>query len=105
MNITSFLVGFFFGLPLLILCLKLFKGKFMGVTNRYFAGTLYGLWIWLILILLLFVDAKYNLAGLVNSDQGFGVFTVIFSSWTLYGFLVSGLLAGFISAKMLRRKA
>ena len=100
MNLSSFFVGFCFGLPLVILCMKLFKGKFLGIDNRYFAGTLYGFWIWGVLMLLLFIDGKYDLLGLVNGDDGLAVVTVISSS--VRGFIASGLLAGVISAKILR---
>jgi len=91
------IVGFF---PVLLL-LKLTGGKFFVITNTYFAGVLYGFWIWVVLMLLVYLDLRLELLGLANSEQGTGLIGITTAS--IRGFLLGGLAAALVWKKVFRK--
>ena len=99
------LVSFFFGLivsvfPAAIL-LRRTGGRFFVIRNTYLSGALYGFWLWVILMLLLYADLRLDLIGLAGAGGDFGTIAVMTSS--LRGFLAGGLLAAVLTEKVLRK--
>lgn len=101
MNLLTFFFGFIVAVPCTLLLLKLAKGRFFVIDNTYFAGTLYGFWTWVLLALLLYLDLRFDFAGIANGEQGPGLVTVVTAS--IRGFVVGGLAAALIWKKILRR--
>ncbi len=98
------LFPFFFGLvvaffPVLLL-LKLFRGRFAIISNTYFAGALYGFWLWVLLMLAFYLDARYELVGYANSERGVGLISVFTAS--IRGFLAGGLAAALVWKKVFK---
>ena len=98
------LLPFFFGLVLgffpALLLLKLARGRFLLIANTYFAGALYGFWLWALLMLLVFLDARFELVGYVGSEQGVGMVAVATASFR--GFIAGGLAAALVWKKVFR---
>lgn len=98
------LFPFFFGLvagffPVLLL-LKLSGGRFFIITNTYFAGALYGFWLWALLMLAFYLDATYALVGYAGSERGIGLIAVLTSS--IRGFIAGGVAAALIWKKVFK---
>jgi len=98
MNLWSFFFGLIVCAPFAFLCLRLSKGRFLMITNIYFAGALYGFWCWMLSMFFLYLDSLYDFAGIVRSDQGFSIFAVF--SGAHAGFITGGLLAAWFSSKV-----
>jgi hypothetical protein len=98
------LLPFFFGLVLgffpVLLLLKLFRGRFFVVTNVYFAGALYGFWLWALLLLAFYLDARFKIVGYAASERGVGLIAVLTSS--IRGFIAGGVAAALIWKKVFR---
>lgn len=100
MNLFPFFFGLVVGFFPVLFFLKLSRGKFFIITNTYFAGVLYGFWLWVFLMLLLYLDVRFDLAGYANSEQGIGL--VAISTASIRGFLVGGLAAALVWKKVFR---
>lgn len=101
MDLLTFFFGFIIAVLGALLLLKVAKGRFFIIDNAYFAGALYGFWLWVFLTLLLYLDLRFDLVGVANGEQGSGLIAVLTSS--IRGFVVGGLAAGLIWKKVLRR--
>lgn len=98
MNLWSFFFGLIVSTPFAFLCLRLSKGRFMMINNVYFAGALYGFWLWMLSMFFLYLDSRYDFAGISRGDQGFSVFAVFSAAHA--GFITGGLLAAWFSTKV-----
>ena len=98
MNLWSFFFGLIVCTPFAFLCLRLSKGRFMMINNIYFAGALYGFWLWILSVFFLYLDSRYNFAGIVLSEQGFSIFALFSGGHA--GFITGGLLAAWFSTKV-----
>ncbi len=98
------LFPFFFGLVVgffpVLYFLRLSRGKFFIITNAYFAGVLYGFWLWVLLMLVVFLDLRYDLVGFASSEQGVGLISILSSS--VRGFILGGLAAALVWKKIFR---
>lgn len=98
------LLPFFFGLVLgffpIMLLLKLARGRFFIITNTYFAGVLYGFWLWVLLMLVIYLDIRFDIVGYANSEEGIGL--VAISTASIRGFLVGGLAAALVWKKVFK---
>ncbi|TFG36714.1 MAG: hypothetical protein E4H45_00465 [Nitrospirales bacterium] len=103
MNIWAFLLGLIIGVFPLMLIFKFFKGKFLFVTNPYIKGAMFGFLLWSVINVFVYFEARYNMFGLVSMEEGFGTIVIVTSS--LQGFITAGLVAAFISIRMLKNKA
>lgn len=103
MNIWAFLLGLIIGVFPLIVIFKFFKGKFLFVTNPYIKGAMFGFLLWSVINVFVYFEARYNMFGLINMEEGFGTIVIVTSS--LQGFITAGLVAAFISIRMLKNKA
>ncbi len=96
-----FIKGLFFGiiisLPVSLILLRVFKGRFFMITSPYFAGALYGFWLWIVSLLLLFLDAVYGFAGIASSETGLGLMAILTSAHG--GFITGGILAALVTEK------
>lgn len=98
MNLWSFFFGLIVCAPFAFVCLRLSKGRFMMINNIYFAGALYGFWLWLLSMFFLYLDSRFNFAGVVHSEEGFAIFALFTSAHA--GFLTGGLLSAWFSTKI-----
>jgi hypothetical protein len=103
MNVWAFLLGLIIGVFPIMLIFKFFKGKFLFVTNPYIKGALFGFLIWSVINVFIYFEARYNIFGLISMEEGFGTIVIVTSS--LQGFITAGLVAAFISIRMLNKKA
>jgi hypothetical protein len=103
MNIWGFLVGLFIGIIPLLLILKSFRGKFLFISNSYIKGALFGFLLWAIINIFLYLEARYEIFGLLKGEEGLSSMVLITSS--LRGFITAGLLAALISNKLWKDKA
>lgn len=101
MGLLPFFFGFIIAVPCATLILKVAKGRFFIIDNPYFAGVLYGFWLWALLTLGFYLDLRFDILGFANAEQGLGLLSVITSS--LRGFLIGGLAGALIWKKLLRR--
>lgn len=101
MSLLPFLFGLVLGFFPVLLLLKLFKGRFFVVANTYFAGALYGFWLWALLMLAFYLDARYGIVGYAGSEQGVGLVAVLTSS--IRGFIAGGLGAALVWKKVFRK--
>lgn len=96
---------FFFGLVLgffpVLLLLKTFRGRFFVVENAYFAGALYGFWLWALLMLAFYLDARFEIVGYAGSEKGVGMIAILTSS--IRGFILGGLAAAVVWKKVFRK--
>jgi hypothetical protein len=102
MNIWGFLFGLIIGIFPLMLIFKFFKGKFLFFTNPYIKGAASGFLLWSITNVFIYFEARYNVFGLISMEEGFGTIVIVTSS--LQGFITAGLVAAFISIRILRKK-
>lgn len=103
MNIWAFFLGLIIGVFPLMLILKVFKGKFMFVTNPYIKGALFGFLLWNVINIFIYFEFRYNMFGLIDMEEGFG--TIVMLNSSLQGFITAGLVAAFISTHMWKKKA
>lgn len=93
--------GLFFGvvlsLPVSFALLRVFKGRFFMISSPYFAGALYGFWLWIASLLLLFLDAMYGFAGIASGETGLGLMAILTSAHG--GFITGGILAALVIQK------
>lgn len=104
MTIWAFLVGLIVGFFPIFLILRLYKGKLLFISNTYSKGALMGFLFWLLIIVLLNIEAQYSLSGLLESGEGFGTIVVLTSPATGFGFITAGIAAAFASQKLKHRK-
>ena len=102
MNIWAFLMGLIIGVFPLMLIMKFFKGKFLFVANPYIKGAIFGFLLWSVINVFLYFEIRYNIFGLLGSEEGFST-VVIFTS-SLQGFITAGLVAAFISIHILKKR-
>lgn len=100
MSLFPFFFGLVFGFFPVLFLLKLFRGRFFIITNTYFAGALYAFWLWVLLMLLLYLDMRFDLVGFANSEQGIGLIAI--STASIRGFLIGGLVAALVRKKVFR---
>jgi hypothetical protein len=103
MNIWAFLLGLIIGVLPLMLMMKFFKGKFLFVANPYIKGTIFGFLLWSVINIFIYFEVRYNMFGLLSSEEGFS--TVVMFTSSLQGFITAGLVAAFISQHMWKKKA
>ena len=94
MFIKSFFFGFIVSLPLALILLRIFRGRFFFITSPYFAGALYGFWIWVISMAFIYLDALHNFAGIASGETGFAFMALITSGHA--GFISGGILAALV---------
>lgn len=71
---------------------RLFRGRFLFVTNPYLKGALMGFLLWVVIAVLFYFDGVTGFLGILNTESGFAVFSLFTSS--LHGFLTAGILVG-----------
>ena len=102
MTIWSFLVGLLLGIIPLLLILRSFRGKFLFISNPYIKGALFGFLLWTIINVCLYLEARYEIFGLLRGEEGLSSMVLVTSS--LQGFITAGLLAALISNKLWKGK-
>ncbi|MEW6602326.1 MAG: hypothetical protein AB1499_15240 [Nitrospirota bacterium] len=102
MNIWGFFLGLIIGVFPVLFILKLFKGQFLFIVNPYIKGGLFGLILWCGINVFLYLEARYNMLGLMRGEEGFGTMLLLTSS--LQGFITAGIIAAFISVKLLKNQ-
>jgi hypothetical protein len=103
MNIWAFLLGLIIGVFPLMFILKVFKGKFLFVTNPYIKGAIFGFLIWSVINVFIYFEVRYNMFGLIGMEEGFG--TIVMFTSSLQGFITAGLVAAFLSIHIWKKKA
>ena len=103
MNIWAFLLGLIIGLFPLIFILKVFRGKFLFVTNPYIKGAIFGFLLWSAINVFIYFEVRYNIFGLIGTEEGFG--TIVMFASSLQGFITAGLAAAFISMHIWKKTA
>ena len=88
MFIMSLFIGLVVSLPLSLILLKVFRGRFFVITSPYFAGALYGFWLWVISLALLFLPAFREFAGIAMS--------LVMNGFAGAGFISGGILAALV---------
>ncbi len=61
-----------------------------------------GFLLWVVINVLLYIEARYNLVGLLGGEEGFATMILLTSS--LPGFITAGIAAVFVSQKLQARK-
>jgi hypothetical protein len=102
MNIWGFFLGLIIGVFPLLLIFKFVKGNFLFIVNPYIKGAVFGVLLWGSINLFLYLEAKYNMLGLMRGEEGLSTMVLLTSS--LQGFITAGLIAAFISVKLLKKK-
>jgi hypothetical protein len=102
MNIWGFLVGLIIGIVPLTIALKLLKGRRFLFQNPYLKGAVLGVIAWLILNLLLYIEASYEILGILRGEEGYGTVMMVTSS--LQGFITAGIAAAVINEKVIRKR-
>lgn len=95
MSIWGFLLGFILGLFPLMFIIRLLEGKILFVRNIYVRGAIFGFLLWAVINVLIFIEVKYNLFGLAETEEGISTIALVANS--LQGFLSAGLAAAFFS--------
>jgi hypothetical protein len=103
MNIWAFLLGLIIGVFPLMLILKIFKGKFLFVTNPYIKGAIFGFLLWSAINAFIYFEFRYNMFGFLDMEEGFG--TIVMFTSSLQGFITAGLVAAFLSMHMWKKKS
>jgi len=98
MNWKGIVFGFFLSLFPIIILFKIFRGRFLFVSNRYMKGALMGLVLWLLCYLLFYIDAVSGAIGILSSESGFALFALLTSS--IQGFITAGIVVGAFSNKL-----
>ncbi len=102
MNLWGFFLGLIIGIFPLLFILRVLKGKFLFVVNPYIKGAIFGFLLWGMINVFLYIEAKYNMFGLMSREEGFSTMVLLTSS--LQGFITAGIIAAFISVKLLKNK-
>lgn len=92
MDLKSIFFGFVLSLFPLMVLFRVFRGKFLFVTNPYLKGALMGIVLWVVIAVLFYLDGITGFIGILHSESGFAVFSLFTSS--LHGFLTAGLVVG-----------
>ena len=95
MTLWGFLVGLILGFFPVMWLLTIRSIRF--IENVYLRGALFGTGIWLLLNLLLYMEARFSVLGILGGEHGFGSMMILSSS--LQGFLTAGILAAFVLKK------
>jgi hypothetical protein len=103
MNLWGFLVGLIIGFFPVLLILKSLKGKLIFFENVYIKGAISGFFLWGVINVFLFFEARYDMFGLLRGEEGYATMVILTSS--LQGFITAGLLAAFISKKIGKNSA
>lgn len=102
MQFISHLVYFFFGLLVSLfpvyLCLKIFRGRFLFVENRFMKGALFGFLLWVLVNVLFSLEARYGFVGILGGKGG-EVMLLFSSPVVSWGFISGGLLMGAVSKR------
>ena len=98
MTIMALLFGLIAGFFPMFFFFRFYKGKVLFIENTYMKGALLGFLIWVVVNVLLYFDARYNLVGVLAGDEGFGTMILLTSS--LPGFITAGIVAAFASQKL-----
>jgi len=96
MTLWGILVGLILGFIPIMYLLKVRRLRF--VENPYLRGVILGAGLWLLLYLVLYIEARYSVLGFLEGEQGFGTMMILSSS--LQGFLTAGIISAFILKKM-----
>ena len=102
MTILASLLGLIAGFLPLFLFFKFYKGKLFFIGHPYMRGALLGFLLWVGINVLLYVEARFNLVGLLAGEDGFSTMVLLTSS--LPGFITAGIAAAFVSQKREPRK-
>lgn len=102
MTIMALLFGLIAGFFPMFFFFRFYKGKVLYIENPYMKGALLGFMIWVVVNVLLYFEARYNLFGLLAGEEGFGTMILLTSS--LPGFITAGIAAAFASQKLQPRK-
>ena len=94
MFIKSFFFGLIVSLPVALVLLRIFRGRFFIIISPYFAGALYGFWTWVISMVFLYFDVRYDFAGIATSETGFALMALVTSGHA--GFISGGILAAVV---------
>jgi|WetSurMetagenome_2_1015567.scaffolds.fasta_scaffold363946_2 hypothetical protein len=97
MNWKGIVFGFFLSLFPVFILFKIFKGRFLFVSNPYMKGALMGFVLWLICALLFYIDAVSGAIGILRSESGPALFALLTSS--IQGFITAGIVVGAFSKK------
>ena len=103
MFLMPFFFGLIVGLPFALILLRIFRGRFLMITSPYFAGALYGFWLWILSIGILFLDASYDFAGIAFSEYGSSFMGLVFSGFAGAGFISGGILAALVLKTFYRK--
>jgi len=102
MTIMALLFGLIAGFLPMFFFFRFYKGKVLYIENPYMKGALLGFMIWVVVNVLLYFEARYNLFGLLAGEEGFGTMILLTSS--LPGFITAGIAAAFASRKLQPRQ-
>lgn len=96
MTFWGILVGLILGFLPITYLLKVKRLRF--VDNPYLRGVILGTGMWLLVYLILYIEARFSLFGFLEGEQGFGTMMILSSS--LQGFLTAGIISAFILKKL-----
>lgn len=102
MNIWGFFLGLIIGFFPILLIFKFIKGKLLFIVNPYIKGAIFGFLLWSGINAFLYFEARYNMFGLMSGEEGLSTMVLLTSS--LQGFITAGIIAAFISVKLLKKK-
>jgi hypothetical protein len=97
MDFKGIVFGFFLSLFPLIILFKLFRGKFLFVSNPYMKGALMGFLLWLAFALMFYIDAATGIIGILKKESGAALFLLLTSS--IHGFITAGIVVGAFTKK------
>ena len=97
MDFKGIVFGFFLSLLPLIILFKLFRGKFLFVSNPYMKGALMGFLLWLVFALMFYIDAATGIIGILEKESGAALFLLLTSS--IHGFITAGIVVGAFTKK------
>lgn len=98
MSLWGFLTGLIIGIVPIMVFFRYVRGKFLFFTNPYLKGVAAGFLLWMIINIFFWVEAQFNMFGLLRGDEGYSTMYIITTS--LQGFLTAGLLAAFAANKL-----
>ena len=96
MTLWGILVGLILGFFPITYLLTVRRLRF--VENAYLRGALLGAGLWLLLYIVLYMEARFSFTGILERGEGFGTMMVLSSS--LQGFLTAGIISAFFLKKM-----
>ncbi len=98
MSLWGFLTGLIIGIVPTMIFFRLVKGKFLFFTNPYLKGISVGLLLWVALNIFVYLEARFNMFGLLRGEEGYSTMFIITTS--LQGFLTAGLLGAFAANRL-----